>query len=72
MQFELHRQWSRLRGLCSELGILLMGDVPIYVAHDSADVWAHREVFFLDRTGKRKCVAGVPPDCFSRTEHVTS
>jgi 4-alpha-glucanotransferase len=67
VQFELNRQWSRLRRLCNELGILLMGDVPIYVAYDSADVWAHREAFHLDRVGKRKCVAGVPPDYFSKT-----
>jgi 4-alpha-glucanotransferase len=67
VQFELNRQWSRLRRLCTEMGILLMGDVPIYVAYDSADVWAHREVFHLDKLGKRKCVAGVPPDYFSNT-----
>ncbi len=67
VQFELHRQWSSLRQLCNELGVLLMGDVPIYVAYDSSDVWAHRDVFYLDKFGCRQCVAGVPPDYFSKT-----
>jgi 4-alpha-glucanotransferase len=63
-QFELFRQWSNLCRHCHQLGILLMGDVPIYVAHDSADVWANREVFCLSRDGQREFVAGVPPDYF--------
>jgi 4-alpha-glucanotransferase len=67
VQFELGLQWQRLRDLCQSLGILLMGDVPIYVAYDSVDVWAHRESFHLDDAGRRKCVAGVPPDYFSKT-----
>jgi 4-alpha-glucanotransferase len=67
VQFQLNLQWERLRELCTSLGILLMGDVPIYVAYDSVDVWAHREAFHLDRAGRRKCVAGVPPDYFSKT-----
>ncbi len=67
VQFELDRQWTRLRQLCRELGIMLMGDIPIYVAYDSADVWAHRNVFHLDAQGRRQCVAGVPPDYFSKT-----
>ena len=67
VQFQLDLQWQRLHDLCTRLGILLMGDVPIYVAYDSVDVWAHREVFHLDEAGGRKCVAGVPPDYFSKT-----
>ena len=67
VQFALDRQWSSLRQLCRDLGIMLMGDVPIYVAYDSADVWAHRKVFHLDAQGRRECVAGVPPDYFSKT-----
>jgi 4-alpha-glucanotransferase len=67
VQYELHEQWQRLRNLCTELGVLLMGDLPIYVAYDSVDVWAHRETFHLDKRGQRKCVAGVPPDYFSKT-----
>jgi len=49
------------------LGIQIIGDVPIFVAQDSADVWAHRELFFLDETGRPTVVAGVPPDYFSAT-----
>lgn len=67
VQFELDLQWQRLREVCDELGVLLMGDVPIYVAYDSVDVWAHRDAFHLDKAGRRKCVAGVPPDYFSKT-----
>ncbi|MBI2435381.1 MAG: 4-alpha-glucanotransferase, partial [Candidatus Hydrogenedentes bacterium] len=48
-------------------GVKIIGDVPIYVAHDSADVWAHRELFKLDEAGKPTVVAGVPPDYFSAT-----
>jgi 4-alpha-glucanotransferase len=66
-QFELHRQWSNLRQHCRRCNVLLMGDVPIYVAHDSADVWANREVFVLSSDGHREVVAGVPPDYFSST-----
>lgn len=64
-QFELARQWSALREYCHRRNVLLMGDVPIYVAHDSADVWANREVFHLAKDGSREVVAGVPPDYFS-------
>jgi 4-alpha-glucanotransferase len=67
VQFQLSLQWQRLRELCAGFGILLMGDVPIYVAYDSVDVWAHRKAFHLDKAGRRKCVAGVPPDYFSKT-----
>jgi len=47
-------------------GVGLMGDKPIYVSHDSADCWAHQELFFLDHEGRPELVAGVPPDYFSR------
>ena len=67
VQFVLDRQWASLRQLYHDLGIMLIGDVPIYVAYDSADVWAHRNVFHLDAQGRRECVAGVPPDYFSKT-----
>ncbi len=66
-QFEFFRQWGRLRTHCSRRGIRIMGDIPIYVAHDSADVWAHPELFRLDEQGKPRAVAGVPPDYFSAT-----
>jgi len=67
VQFILDEQWMALRRHCRELGILLMGDIPIYVAYDSADVWANRDLFYLDAQGRRVCVAGVPPDYFSKT-----
>jgi len=65
-QFLFGRQWSRLRGYCSQKGIELVGDIPIYVSHDSADVWAHRKLFRLDEAGRATEVAGVPPDYFSK------
>jgi 4-alpha-glucanotransferase len=66
-QFEFSRQWQRLKAHCSRYGIRIMGDIPIYVAHDSADVWAHPELFRLDQQGNPVAVAGVPPDYFSAT-----
>ncbi|NNE35331.1 MAG: 4-alpha-glucanotransferase [Rhodothermales bacterium] len=66
-QFIAYDQWSRLRGYCNELGIRIVGDIPIYVAHDSADVWAHPDLFQLDAEGQPTVVAGVPPDYFSET-----
>ncbi len=67
LQFLFSRQWDRVRRLARERGISVIGDLPIYVAHDSADVWAHQELFELDRTGRPTSVAGVPPDYFSET-----
>lgn len=64
-QFLFDRQWRRLRAAARERGIRVLGDVPIYVALDSADVWAHRDQFDLDADGRPKAVAGVPPDYFS-------
>ena len=66
-QYLFFRQWSRLRALCTRLGVRLIGDVPIYVTHDSADVWANTGLFRLDETGQPTVVAGVPPDYFSPT-----
>jgi 4-alpha-glucanotransferase len=66
-QFEFFDQWRRLKQHCAAAGIRVMGDVPIYVAHDSADVWAHAEFFELDEKGNPAAVAGVPPDYFSAT-----
>jgi len=66
-QFMFDSQWSRLREYCHEHGIKIMGDLPIYVAHDSVDVWAHPELFQLDDSGEPLVVAGVPPDLFSET-----
>jgi 4-alpha-glucanotransferase len=66
-QFEFSRQWSGIRAYCRQRGIHLMGDIPIYVAHDSADVWSHPELFYLDDRGNPTVVSGVPPDYFSST-----
>jgi 4-alpha-glucanotransferase len=66
-QFIFFRQWDRLREHAHRLGIQIIGDIPIFVAHDSADVWAHPELFYLDKTGRPRVVAGVPPDYFSPT-----
>ncbi len=62
-----HSQFQALRQACRERGIRLMGDVPIYVAHDSADVWANPSLFKLDEGGRPLVQAGVPPDYFSAT-----
>ncbi|HSM13395.1 MAG TPA: 4-alpha-glucanotransferase [Thermoanaerobaculia bacterium] len=61
------RQWRALREAADRVGIELVGDVPIYLAADSADVWAHRGLFAVDRDGRPTAVAGVPPDYFSAT-----
>lgn len=66
-QFIFSRQWFALKQYANERGILLFGDVPIFVAHDSADVWMHRHYFKLDPSGGPLVVAGVPPDYFSAT-----
>ncbi len=67
MQFVFFRQYEQLKRYCHERQIRLMGDVPIYVAHDSSDVWQHPEEFQLDARGDATVVAGVPPDYFSAT-----
>jgi 4-alpha-glucanotransferase len=66
-QFVLFRQWQDLKHHCRNNDIYLFGDLPIYVAQDSADVWAHRKLFTLDNQGQPEFVAGVPPDYFSAT-----
>lgn len=67
LQFQLDRQWRALRGHASSRGVRLMGDLPIFVELDSADVRAHPELFLLDRAGRPRFVTGVPPDAFSST-----
>ncbi|MEA2203979.1 MAG: 4-alpha-glucanotransferase [Blastocatellia bacterium] len=64
-QFLFFQQWRELKQYCQELHIKLIGDMPIFVAHDSADVWANPEWFKLDEAGLPLVVAGVPPDYFS-------
>ncbi|GAB4110179.1 MAG: 4-alpha-glucanotransferase [Roseiflexaceae bacterium] len=66
-QWLFFRQWGNLRRYANERGIKIIGDIPIFVAYDSADVWANPELFFLDHQGNPTVVAGVPPDYFSET-----
>lgn len=66
LQFLFFAQWRALRRELADLSIDLMGDIPIYVSLDSADVWANRHLFRLDKTGRPTHVAGVPPDYFAR------
>ena len=66
-QFLFFEQWQRVRDACRSRSILIMGDLPIFVAHDSADVWARRELFRLEADGRPTVVAGVPADYFSAT-----
>ncbi|HLM58054.1 MAG TPA: 4-alpha-glucanotransferase [Pyrinomonadaceae bacterium] len=66
-QFLFFRQWEELRAYCRGRGIRIIGDIPIFVAHDSADVWAAPHLFKLKEDGRPSVVAGVPPDYFSRT-----
>ena len=66
-QFLFFRQWFALKAYCNERGIRIIGDLPIFVAHDSADLWTNPEQFKLDEYGIPTVVAGVPPDYFSET-----
>jgi 4-alpha-glucanotransferase len=66
-QFLFFRQWTDLRAFANRRGVRIIGDIPIFVAYDSADVWAHPDLFYLDAQGRPTVVAGVPPDYFSPT-----
>ncbi|MBN2047691.1 MAG: 4-alpha-glucanotransferase [Anaerolineaceae bacterium] len=66
-QFLFFRQWQNLRAYTHEKGIQIIGDIPIFVAEDSADVWANPELFFMDKERRPTHVAGVPPDYFAAT-----
>jgi 4-alpha-glucanotransferase len=67
VQFLFSRQWQRLRSHTAAAGVRIIGDIPMYVAHDSSDVWAHPNLFRLDEDGSPTVVAGVPPDYFAET-----
>ena len=68
LQFQFYSQWSELRKYANDRNVQIVGDIPIYVAHDSADVWGNPENFSLDKdTGEAALMAGVPPDYFSAT-----
>ena len=66
-QYLFYTQWMKLKHYANSKGILLFGDVPIFVAHDSAEVWSHPQMFDLLENGQPRVVAGVPPDYFSET-----
>lgn len=65
LQYEFYHQWHALKRYANEKGVFFIGDIPIYVALDSADTWAHPELFQLDENGVPTAVAGCPPDAFS-------
>ncbi|MFN8379957.1 MAG: 4-alpha-glucanotransferase [Anaerolineae bacterium] len=67
IQWQFFTQWGALKQYANERGIRLVGDAPIFVAHDSSDVWANPELFYLDEKGYPTVIAGVPPDYFSAT-----
>ena len=67
LQFAFYEQWRALRVYCADRAIRMVGDVAIFVNHDSADVWTHPELFRLDANHEPEVVAGVPPDFFSKT-----
>ncbi|BAZ45553.1 4-alpha-glucanotransferase [Chondrocystis sp. NIES-4102] len=68
VQYQFFQQWKNLKHYANQKGIKIFGDIPIYVAHDSVDVWAHPDIFCLDsQTGEATLMAGVPPDYFSET-----
>ena len=66
-QYLFFKQWLELKAYCGKKRIKIIGDMPIFVAYDSADVWAYPELFKLDQEGRPVVVAGVPPDAFSKT-----
>jgi len=66
-QFLFFRQWRALKQYAAQKKVRIIGDIPIFVAYDSADVWSNPELFYLDQAGKPTVVAGVPPDYFSAT-----
>ena len=66
-QFIFFRQWLSLRRYANERGVHIIGDVPIFVGHDSADVWAHQDIFYLAEGGRMTAVAGAAPDFFIST-----
>lgn len=67
MQYEFFRQWEELKTYANDNGIKIIGDIPVYVAHDSSDAWSHHELFQFDKNRNPVGVAGVPPDYFSAT-----
>ena len=66
-QYQFFKQWKSVKAYANEKGIQIVGDIPIFVAFDSADAWANKELFFFDDRGNPTVIAGVPPDYFSPT-----
>ncbi|MPM83316.1 4-alpha-glucanotransferase [bioreactor metagenome] len=66
-QFFFFDQWAKVQEYAHSKNIQIVGDIPIFIAYDSADAWSHPELFYLDESGKPTVVAGVPPDYFSPT-----
>ena len=66
-QYVFQKQWKQLKAYANDRGVRIIGDIPIYVAFDGADAWAHPELFQFDKEGQPKAVAGCPPDAFSET-----
>ena len=66
VQYEFFRQWHELRKYCAKQKIAIMGDLPFYLEHDSADVWSNQQLFNLQKSGLPRTVGGVPPDYFSK------
>jgi len=67
VQFQFFRQWDNLKKYTNDKGINIIGDMPIFIAYDSADLWANKSIFSVDKHGNLETVAGVPPDYFSAT-----
>ncbi|OGU81552.1 MAG: 4-alpha-glucanotransferase, partial [Ignavibacteria bacterium RBG_16_35_7] len=67
VQFQFFKQWKELKDYTNKKGIKIIGDMPIFIAYDSADLWANKHLFTVDEKGKLLTVAGVPPDYFSKT-----
>ncbi len=66
VQYEFFTQWAEIKAYANKNGVKIIGDIPIYISHDSADVWANKEQFLLDEDNFPTCVAGVPPDYFAK------
>ena len=67
LQFQFFNQWLALKRYCNDRGLRIIGDIPYFVALDSAEVWSHQRMFRLDADGRPTVMAGVPPDYFSNT-----
>lgn len=67
VQFQFFKQWSDVKKYANDHGITIIGDMPIFIAYDSSDLWANKDLFTVDELGKLTTVAGVPPDYFSET-----